>query len=422
MAVQAMQAGESRPGNVAGQWSSWTAGICILIGAVFGLALVGTQAGLLSDEGFHGAQIWHMYAGNWEILDNITMIPTYHAVLALVAQALHFYHDQMHRTVTLVGALSLPWIGWYMLVRQMPAEAGRRVLQLWYFPLLFPFYFMMYTDAWAAAAVLATAMCALSGRLLWAGVAGAIAFVLRQDTIIWSALMLWLVMLDGVKLEHWRAMLRRLLLNTLCKAWPLLLLLGVVVAFVIWNKGVAVGDRSFHQEGVNPGNIYSFLIWSWVIFLPHNLQAVPRILDLMARRPAVVLMLLAGFLLYMGTYTNPHPYNQEHLRWWLHNELLYWLTQSFTFRVLAFLPVAWMVLTACVTRMPDARLNWLYPAAIASAAMHPLIEPRYYVPALLLFVLWRPLMSERWENFALIYGILMSAFMLFGSVTRLFFI
>lgn len=420
--MDAARARADGPVQGASGWTGWTSGVCVMLGAMLGFALVATHRALLSDERFHGGQIWHLHAGNWEILGNITMIPTYHAVLALVARWLRIYDDMVHRAVTLIGALTIPWIAWRSIARRLPSEAGRRVLQLWFFPLLFPFCFLIYTDAWAAAAVLATAMFALERRPASAAAAGAVAFLLRQDTILWSALALWLVMWEDVERGPWTAALRRLSSNALRRGWPLLLLLVAFAAFVGWNGGVAVGDRGAHQGGVSFGNAYSFLIWSWFLLLPHNLEAAPRIRSLLERRPAGLLLLGGAFLAYMGTYSNPHPYNQADLLEFLHNQLLHALSSSALVRALAFLPIAWMVLTAWTTPLREGRLNWLYPAALASAAMHPLIEPRYYLPALLLFLLWRPAMSDGWENGSLLYGMTFSVVMLFGTVTGAFFI
>ena len=67
-------------------------------------------------------------------------------------------------------------------------------------------------------------------------------------------------------------------------------------------------------------------------------------------------------------------------------------------------------------------MRWLFPIAVLSAVLHPLIEPRYYLPAMVLFQLWRPELDDRWEYASLIAGILLSAGLMFGIVTDRFFL
>ena len=402
-------------------WTGWLTSICVLLGAVFGFALVSTHPGLINDEGFHGPQIWNFFTDNFTILGSTTMIPSYHAVLALIARLIGRYDDNLHRLITLLVGLAMPWLAFRMVKLHAPLEAGRRTVQLFYFPILFPFFFLIYTDVWTTTAIIATCLCAMNRRFLLAGLTGLAAVLLRQDAVIWVGLAWLLVAFDGCAMILRQLEWRKIIANAGVRGLPLLTVMLLFVGFVFWNKGVAVGDRSQHQSGFTVTNIYVFLFYGWLMFLPMNLEAVPRILTLL-RKPAVVACLALGFLIYMGTYSNTHGYNGEGMRFWLHNELLYWPTKFLSVRALGYLGVAWMALTMCVTRLPQPRLYWLYAVALLAAAMHPLIEPRYYLPGLLLLQICRPKLDERWENAQLVFNILLSAGLMFGTVTMVFFI
>ncbi|GAB2903204.1 hypothetical protein GCM10027046_35660 [Uliginosibacterium flavum] len=402
-------------------WSGWLSGVCVLLGAVFGFALVSTHPGLINDEGFHGPQIWNFFTNNFTILGSTTMIPSYHAVLALVAKLLGYYSDSLHRLVTLLVGLAMPWLAFRMVKLHAPLAAGRRAVQLFYFPILFPFFFLIYTDVWTTTAIIATCLCAMNRRFLLAGLTGLVAVLLRQDAVIWVGLAWLLVAFDGSSMNLRQLEWRKIIANACVRGLPLLAVMLLFVGFVFWNKGVAVGDRSQHQSGFTVTNIYVFLFCGWLMFLPMNLEAVPRILTLL-RKPAVVACLILGFLIYMGSYSNTHGYNGEGMRFWLHNELLYWPTKFLSVRALAYLGVAWMALTLCVTRLAQPRFYWLYAVAVLAAAMHPLIEPRYYLPGLLLLQICRPELDETWENAQLVLSILLSAGLLFGTVIMVFFI
>ena len=129
----------------------------------------------------------------------------------------------------------------------------------------------------------------------------------------------------------------------------------------------------------------------------------------------------AGFALYMGTYANTHEYNREELRFYVHNEGLYWLTHYTWIRAAAFVPMAWMALTVCVIDLAQPRLRIMYLVAPLSVGLHPLIEQRYYLPALTLFQVWRPTAGGRWENAMLVIYAVLSIVMVWGTATNRFF-
>lgn len=393
----------------------------ILVGAALGYGAVSMQPHLLADEGFHAPQIRAFFFGQFEIHPAITMVPGYHAVLALLERAIGYHSYALLRRLTLLVSLLLPVIIWKLVAIHSPQRAGLRTVQWYFMPLLFPFFFLVYTDVWAITAVLATLYWALRGRHLPAGLAGLIAVLMRQDMIIWVGMAWLLVVLGESRLDSWRSDWRNHLRAGLLRGLPLLLILLAFAAFYAWNGGVAVGDRARHRVGFNPTNVAYFLLCGWVVFLPQNIKAVPDILRLL-RRPVCIAVLIAGFALYMGTYANKHQFNSAGMRFYLHNEGLYWLTKYTWLRAIAFVPMAWMVLTVCVTRLAEPRLHVLYLVAPLSVGLHPLIEQRYYLPALTLFQAWRPDTGARWESALLAAYAMVTPVIMWGIVTERFFL
>lgn len=401
------------------EWSGRVACLLVLAGAAFGLAMVGRLKGLLSDEAFHGPQIWDFYSGKWAVRSSITMIPSYHLVQALVAKGIGVYGDPYLRVVTLVVGLCAPLFAWNLARVTVPEQAARRTVQTLFFPLLFPFLFLIYTDTWCVAALLATFFFTLRRRLVLAGICGLVAMALRQDSVLWVAFAWLLAALDRETTQAWW---RTLVASGVKRAWPLLVALAAFVGFVCLNRGVAVGDRSAHQAGFNVTNLYSLLIWSWVLFLPQNVHAVPRIARLIRARPWVLVLVAVGLALYMFTYANTHPYNGAHMRGWVHNELLYWMGKSTALRAAFFVPMAWMALTFAVTPLVQRRFLWLYPVGALYACMHPLIEPRYYLASLLLFQIWRKPAGAAWEDGITGYGIVLSILVLYLVTAKITFL
>ena len=407
---------EVRPGRFAIVGTT----LLVVIGAALGFAMIMGQPRLLTDEGAHASQVWLFSDGKSEILVGITMIPGYHAILALVNRAAGYHDVVFLRFVNLLGSLLLPVLVWRLVAAHSPQEAPRRTVQWFYMPLLFPFYFLVYTDVWSLIAVVATQLAALRGRYVLAACAGLAATLMRQDMIPWVGMAWLLVVLGEADLAEWRREWRSRLRRGFVRGLPLLLVLLLFVLFYLWNHGIAIGDRTMHETGFNPTNIAYFLLYAWFIFLPQNIQALPRIRALL-RRPACIALLAAGFALYMGTYANTHEYNREELRFYVHNEGLYWLTHYTWIRAAAFVPMAWMALTVCVIDLAQPRLRIMYLVAPLSVGLHPLIEQRYYLPALTLFQVWRPTAGGRWENAMLVIYAVLSLVMVWGTATNRFF-
>jgi alpha-1,2-glucosyltransferase len=280
----------------------------------------------------------------------------------------------------------------------------------------------MYSDAWALCAVLATHLCVLRGRFRLAGLAGLAAVLLRQDAIAWVALAaLWAAFPADRSITWLRAASRVELRAAIGRSLPLLVVILLFAAFVALNGGVAAGDRRAHESGINLTNVYVLLLYTFVLFLPFCLAAMQLILPLL-RRSSVLVALCVAFPLYAMTYANRHPYNQNHLWWFLHNMTLHLLTSSARLRAAAFIPMAWAALMAIATRFPDPRHRWLLWVAPLAAALHPLVEPRYYIPGMVLFTLLRTEATDRVENAALALNIFLSVLLMVGTVAEWFFV
>lgn len=399
--------------------------LLVLAGCTLGYSLSCVLGGPASDEGFHAPQIWHYYTGGTEHFDNITVPTTYHYVIGFVMRQIGYYHDYLLRLVNLLVALCLLPVFYQSVRRYQPGHASVRTLQLFYAPLMFPYFFMIYTDLWALVFVGTCFYLALGRRYLLAGVAGLGAVLLRQDSIIWVGLAYLLVATENLELRR-PLPIKPLLGNAFKRGAPLALVLLLFVGFVIYNGGVAVGDRSAHQiSQFNVSNLYVLLTCAWLLFFPLCIQQIPRILALRHSPrawPWVGLLVLGGFLLYMGTFSNPHPYNNTLFHFFMHNGLLYLMSEYVVFRALLYIPIAWMALTLCVMPYPDKRCYWLLLVAPIAVISHPLIEPRYYFPIYLLIQMWRPAMSMTAEWFTLGYYMLGASFIMYGTVTGWFFL
>ncbi|HEY7885877.1 MAG TPA: hypothetical protein VIC08_13115, partial [Cellvibrionaceae bacterium] len=348
--------------------------LLVVAGAAFGYALSCLLGGPSSDEGFHAPQIWHYYNGGTDYAGNLTVPPTYHYAIAFVVRQIGYYHDYLLRFIQMSVALCVLPIFYAIAKHYYPQTAGVRMLQLFFAPLMFPFFFLLYTDLWALLFITLSWYGVLK-RFYWlSALAGLLAVSIRQDAVIWVGLVYLLMCFDGISLRQ-RADYRDFIIRALGKGLPFLLLFLAFIVFVIVNGGVAIGDKQAHTiDSYNVTNVYVFLLCSWLLFLPVSLYQLPAIVAVL-RRPWVWLLLVGGFVLFMGTFSNPHGYNNTMYSFFLHNGLLYLMMHSRLGLALFYLPIAWMALTLCTLKLPEKRYYWMLLIIPVSAIMHPLIEP-----------------------------------------------
>ena len=390
----------------------------------------------IGDEDVHRFQINWFVQGRYEFFEHVTVLPLYHLVVATLAKWTGLMSLNGLRLVHLLLAAGvIP--AYCMLCRALyPSQAALRTLQFMFIPLLFPLFFLTYTDLPALLFTLLMLERTLRQKYAWAGVFALVAVAMRQPNIVWAAFAVALIALHtaremGVGLhpgagatergvlhpKYWFTLLRR--------SQYLLLVFAAFAAFVIWNGGVALGDAAQHPVALNLSNAYFFLMVAFVLFLPFNLEQLPGIRQLIREHMWVLPALVACFFLYFYTYEHPHPYNAATLDFYRHNLFIHYTSDITAIRILAFIPVAWMALsfvTAATASDYPVEMLLLVPFALLSFVPLPLIEPRYYLVALSLFLAFRPAMSTRATAVTLAYYLLASAYILFGISRQAFFL
>lgn len=335
------------------------------------------------DEKAHLRQIELFVEREWRMEPSITTLPGYHAIMALAIWLTDNARNSSIRLVQFEIALATIAAFFGLARCRHPAGAAAKTLQFVFLPILFPLFFMVYTDVASLGFVLLTALATSAGRYPSAGVFGVAACLVRQNNVVWAAL----AFAQGYVADHgWRWPPRA---SHLLRYAPVLLSVGAVGGWVIANRGqVAAGDVNAHPLGtLHLGNAFFMLFVAGVLFLPlwwgYRTETAERL-----RRPATWVALAATFGLFWFAFAADHPYNGED--GFLRNRILEWAEASWTHRLAFFLPMAITVVSA-----PSLRLSpggWLiYPAALAFLAPSWLIEQRYYlIPFALLLADRRP--------------------------------
>lgn len=396
--------------------------VIVLIAAIFTYTAFCIHGRLFSDEFAHAPQIWHLYIGSPHIDKDITVFPTYHHIISFIVRQIGYYHDNLLKLISLlISLLTIP-IFYKLFQKYHPESTGIRTLQTFFFPNIFVYYYLIYTDIIALLLIATNLYLAITKRYFLSAVFGALAITLRQDSIIWIGFSFLLICFDTSNTSTLKNTIKEATLNTLKRGIPYLIIFAFFVGFLIYNGGVAVGDKEKHNSGlVNLTNFYLFLLIGWALFIPSNIKLLPDIIK-KTKSPWALMFVAVGFVIYMATLNNPHEYNNMRIDYYLHNKAAVVLTESTLIKILGFFAALWMLLSLLFMPLPESRLRWMIFVIPLAVSLHPMIEPRYYIPAYLLIQLSRPKLSDKTELITLIFYIFISAYIIYGTISGKFFI
>jgi alpha-1,2-glucosyltransferase len=371
----------------------------------------------LSDEVHHYRQIQLFLNGRWAVVDSLTTLPTYHALLAGLARALGASSLDALRLLTLVlsaGAIAV----FREIARTVsPRHADFRALQLLFLPILFPMLFLVYTDVLSLLCVGAAVLACLRRSFPLAGLLATAAVAVRQSNIVWLAMVWGMCALElGAAELSWR-FARRLLAAT----WSFGLGVLGLAAFVLWNGGIALGDRSMHPSlTLHVENLYFLLVLFFLLYVPLCIQRAEVAFALL-RRPWALVGVSLLLILFLFSYEIDHPYNQPAYDAFVHNRLLHAFAATPAARAVFVAAAALSALTLASVPMPRPSFLALYPAAVAALLPVWLVEQRYYLVPFALFQVLRGPLDARVEWILLAFWAGSSAYLLAGIVSSRFF-
>lgn len=395
-------------------------GVFILLIAGF---LYVNGAPYLSDESFNFRQISRLRQGDISMEPLMNVIPGYHAVVALALWATGRTGLFSARLVsTLISAVTV--LVFYLLAWRVEGRSALvRTLQFAFFPIIFPFFSLVYMDVLALMLVLLGFYFVMRRRYALAGLAGILSVLARTNNISWLAFLFVYSLYEEYGFD-WQAPFRRGGFSRFLRlTWVFWIGFALFVVFLYLNQGIAIGDKStqplFKFEA---GNIYLLLFLFLPLFLPFVLANLQRIGRLLWQRKWVLLALLLLFAGFLLTYHNTHPYNNVRPDYYVRNALLMAADQSFAWKLALFIPAALSLLSLGVTRLQQRSFYWLYPFTLLSLVPFWLVEPRYYFVPFSLFILMQERRSPRLEWLASGYNLALALVMLYLTRGQVLFI
>lgn len=387
----------------------------------------------IADELFHLAQIMLFRSSNYMIVPELTMPPTYHLAVGESAKMLGVDSLSGIRMVSASISFIAVILAWVYLTNQKALLPLLRSVQLLFSPLLWPVYWILYTDIPSLITIILSLILLVNQRYFLSALVCLISLCFRQHNVFWVLLM-WLMALDQSGcwtrlIAAFKGGTQSIVQKLLEAANQCLRSTGMYVipmlfflAFIYLNNGIALGDRQAQQfGGIYPLQIFSCLFVLGLVLLPLHLSNLPRIFTLLKKHYWLIIVLGVLFVIYMKTFRIAHLHNFPS-DYFLRNWLLYFLDGHFRYKIVAFGLIALTLMSLLVTPFRSRAGYWLYPVSILALAPVSLIEQRYYIVPFVLFMLLRVPKDKATEIILLTWFIALSALITWGMSTMKFFI
>ncbi|MDD5103305.1 MAG: hypothetical protein PHX93_02800 [Candidatus Peribacteraceae bacterium] len=367
-------------------------------------------APLLYDEVFHYQRITAVLQrvlppAGWGV-----MFPGYHLLTAGLLTIVDQTSIPAARMVSLLFGLLACGVAYGVARAVDRPTALLRTLQFATLPILLPFFPLIYTDTLSLSLVLFALLAALHARLLLVGLFFLLASCVRQNNILWAPL-LFAILLEAE--PEWRIVASgsfawlRAAVARLHHPHALRAVIRLTAPFLLPVCGFALfvammGRASFSPDlaAAHPfpsfslGNIYFTLFLFTALFLPLVLVRARSLVRLLSR-PWILLLLVALFVLFSAGFRVDHPANSEVGRF--RDVILLAAAAGGTAGFVFWFAGALAVLTMLATPLSRRSFLWIYPLALLYLGGSWLIETRYALVPIVLFLLLRKPNSWRIE-------------------------
>jgi len=374
---------------------------------------------LAVDEPAHHEQITKFMNKDFTLINHLTTIPGYHAFFALLTSALHISPKVSSiRLLSSIFSLISIFIFYILSSKIEKDKAKIKTLQYYFFPILFPFFFLIYTDVFSVLLVLISFYFLLKNKYDYAGLFGILSFLVRQNNVVWMVFMCGIIYYKNfgfkIKFEYIKIFLNNCIV----------FIMGffIFLIFVIVNKGVSLGVQWVHPSfSLHMGNIYFILFLFFFLFLPLNISNFFKIIEFSKKNKKIIVAILCLFIFYMLTFVNNHIFNTMGGDHFLRNKALIYFTSSLLLKAIFFLPIAYSILSLFVTKLKDKSFYLLYPFTALYLMPSWLIEQRYYLIPFALFILFKKEKTKLIEYSTIILYIILSIAIFYWIKNNIFF-
>jgi len=388
---------------------------------------------MIADELSHLAQIALFKASSYSSIPSLAMPRTYHLLVGEAVKLLQIDNFSGIRIVSSAISFMTVILAWTYYKDQKSPFILLQSLQLFFSPLLWPFYWLLYSDIPSLIFTVLSLILFLKQRYALSAFACSISLLFRQHNIFW-VLLIWLMAMEQtgcitnlISIFHGSMQFfakKSILVLHKCTTSSGMYLIPIIcfLVFVYINNGIALGDRQAQYFGdIYPLQIFSCIFSLGLVLLPLHLSNSRQILKYLKSHLWLPILMGILFVIYMKTFKIEHPHNFQS-DYFLRNWLLFFLDGHFWYKVATFGLIAFSLLSLIVTPLRGRFYYWLYPVTLLALLPVSLIEQRYYIIPFTFLMLFRKPKSFTTEYVLLIWFILLSALITYGMSTMKFFI
>lgn len=388
---------------------------CILIGLFALMILHGDRT--YGDENIHFWQIGEFFSNQRGIHPGLTTLPVFHALFAFFGRIFGVKTLSFFRFLNFLFAIASLGAYFFISKKFHRGSEYERTLQFFFLPNLFSYFFLVYTDIVALCLYLISFYCILQKKYTLSAIFGALSLAIRQLNIFWY-LFTWIF---GYTREYGYAFRWKEFFAYSKKTWIFLQGFFLYASFVLWNRGVPLGDREAQYVTFGFGNIFMMLLLSFFLFFPIFLGNIHKTLQWLNGRWVMLAAFVPIFWLYAATPYS-HKYNQPIYAFYIHNIPLEFFRAHPTAKIAAFAAIATAVLSLLFLAHKRLELSLVYVFAVLSLLPLSLIEPRYSILPLITFNALRPRQSRAAEWLLVLLYIFASAIFFQGIAQEKFFL
>ncbi|KAI9321821.1 alpha-2-glucosyltransferase Alg10 [Dichotomocladium elegans] len=314
-------------------------------------------------------------------------------------------------------------MGLYLVLHQLisiihpnatPGSQRLYALALVWLPVLNFFNFLYYTDAGSAFFVFLSYLFVKQKRYTSAGLSGLCSLTFRQTNIVWVGVFMALAVIDIVDTADPSpaSSIRSIgpvvdavkdLIIGACKQLPniarrLAVFLVCVVGFgvfLVWNKGIVLGDKANHTAGFHFPQLFYFSIFlsffgaPWILTVAKALPTFWRCL----RRPTLRSCLLTisvsclmFYLIYRFTYEHPFLLSDNrHYAFYVWRKILNRYPIMRYLALPAYIISGWFNIYALACHTSVLLFLGYFAAIFATLVPSPLLEFRYFIVPFLFY-------------------------------------
>ena len=378
-------------------------------------AIYAARGEMRLDELAHFTQTYRFLHGEFlPLIDVLTTVPGYHLLLAGLMRLVDVDSFGAARLLSsLFGLLAV--VGFHRLRKDAVGhEDFLATAQFAVLPVFLLFAFMVQTDALSLGLMLWATWAAGRQRHWLAGTFLMAAMCIRQNNVLWAALLAGPVIIDA-----WQQRARVKPVEVVQALLPYLLAGCVFVIYWIANGSVAVSHAvtNIHPDlSLHSGNLFCMLVIAALLFVFPCLEAWSRFIADVRVTPWLIVVPLGLAVLYLLTFAVDNPYNllqPPDLRNWVlmrTRESALWYCGFGTVAVFGGVGLLWQRLL-----LDKARLLWPLSALFVSLSW--LIEQRYYLISYALFMAWRTPLSVTIERMTLALWSILAVLFFWGMMS-----